>query len=59
MSYKFYDSSYRYPAAKWWHILNVVSCYNSKGGLNPISIERVYCLRLWSLELKHITVKYQ
>ena len=47
--YRYQDESFKHDSAKWWHIFNVVSCYDSRGGLTPVTVYRVHTLRLWSL----------
>jgi hypothetical protein len=51
MKYTYSDKSYKRPSAKWWHVFNIVSCYDARGGLTPLTVYRVHTLRLWNVGL--------
>ena len=57
MWHNFHDKSYRHKKPKWWHVVNIVTCYDFSGGLSGGGIiYKVYCLRLWGVELARLAI---
>ena len=57
MWYYFHDKSFKHKSAKWWQVFNIVTCYDSAGGLSGGgTVYKVYCFRFYSIELTRIAI---
>ena len=54
MGYTFHDKNFKHKTAKWWQVFNLVSCYDSRGGVTPVTVYKVYSFRLWNIELTRL-----
>jgi len=52
MWHSFYDKDFKHKKCKWWHIVNITTCFDSMGG--SCTVYKVYCLRIFNLDICRI-----